>query len=59
MRDQLMVDDDRDDAVLGEEPTDIRVYFFRPQFIAGEESSSVDIHQYRSVSFVTMRDKDV
>lgn len=30
MRDQLMVDDDRDDAVLAEEPSDVRVYLVRP-----------------------------
>jgi hypothetical protein len=44
MRDQLMVDDDRDDAVLGEEPSDVRVYLVRPQFVAGEEPSAVDVH---------------
>lgn len=41
---QLMVDDDRDDAVLGEEPSDIRIHLVRPQFVARKESSSVNVH---------------
>lgn len=47
------------DAPLSEKPPDIRIDLLSPQFISGEESSSMNIHHDWSVGFISMRHKDI